>query len=107
MEQSYLLVLCTCPDAETAQTIAHALVDRRLAACVNVVGDLTSVYRWQGNVESDQEHLLLVKTTAASYGQLEALVQQLHPYEVPEIIALPVARGLPAYLAWIESSTGR
>ncbi len=101
-----LLVFCTCPDHDTALRIAKALVDQQLAACVNVVPGLTSVYRWQGQRETAQEVLLLIKTRQAVYPELEAALLALHPYELPEIIAVPIAAGLPAYLSWIETSTG-
>ena len=86
--------------------IAKALVDQQLAACVNVVPGLTSVYRWQGQTESAQEVLLLIKTRQAVYPELEAALLTLHPYELPEIIAVPIEAGLPAYLSWIETGTG-
>ena len=101
-----LLVYCTCPDSDTALRIAMALVDQQLAACVNVVPGLTSVYRWQGQTETSQEVLLLIKTRQAVYPELEAALLALHPYELPEIIAVPIEAGLPAYLSWIETGTG-
>ena len=106
MPSQALLVYCTCPDHDTALRIAQTLVDRQLAACVNLVPGLTSVYRWQGQRETAEEVLLLIKTRLAVYPDLEAAVQALHPYELPEIIAVPIAAGLPAYLSWIESGTG-
>ena len=101
-----LLVYCTCPDHDSALRIAQALVDRQLAACVNLVPGLTSVYRWQGQRETAQEVLLLIKTRQAVYPELEAALLALHPYELPEIIAVPIEAGLPAYLSWIETGTG-
>jgi periplasmic divalent cation tolerance protein len=101
-----LLVYCTCPDHDTALRIAQALVDQHLAACVNVVPGLTSVYRWQGQRETALEVLLLIKTQQAVYPELEAALLALHPYELPEIIAVPIEAGLPAYLSWIETGTG-
>jgi periplasmic divalent cation tolerance protein len=101
-----LLVYCTCPDHDTALRIAKALVDQQLAACVNLVPGLTSVYRWQGQREMAQEVLLLIKTRQAVYPELEAALLALHPYELPEIIAVPIEAGLPAYLSWIETGTG-
>ncbi len=100
-----LLVQCTCPEAD-AERLAQALVGESLAACVSQVGPVRSVYRWQGAVESGIETLLLMKTTSARYPALQARLQQLHPYEVPEIIALPVSAGLPAYLQWLRESVG-
>lgn len=101
-----LLVYCTCPDHDTALRIAQALVERQLAACVNLVPDLTSVYRWQGQTETVREVLLLIKTRQSVYPALEAALLTLHPYELPEIIAVPIETGLPAYLSWIETATG-
>ncbi|MCE2949291.1 MAG: divalent-cation tolerance protein CutA [bacterium] len=100
-----LLVMTTLPDAAVAATIARALVERRLAACASVQSGCRSVYRWQGAVEQATEVPLLVKTTAARYPALEAALREMHPYELPEIVALSVADGLPAYLEWIISGT--
>ncbi len=100
-----LLVYCTCPDHDTALRIAKALVDQQLAACVNVVPGLTSVYRWQGRTETAQEVLLLIKTRQAVYPELEAALLAMHPYELPEIIAVSLTHGLPAYLQWVETET--
>ncbi len=98
-----LLVFSTCPDAETGQRLGRALVDAGLAACVNVLPGLISIYRWQGAVSQASEHLLIAKTTREAYPRLEALLLDLHPYELPEIVAVPVAAGLPAYLDWIAA----
>ncbi|NJD26533.1 MAG: divalent-cation tolerance protein CutA [Betaproteobacteria bacterium] len=100
-----LLVLTNCPDQATADTIAQALVRSRLAACVNILAPARSLYRWQGAVESATEIPLLIKSTAAAYPALEARLRELHPYEVPEIVAVPVERGLPAYLNWVAAET--
>jgi periplasmic divalent cation tolerance protein len=100
-----LLVLTNCPDEESANAIALALVEERLAACVNILPRVQSVYRWQGAVESATEIPLFIKSTATNYPALEAAIRNRHPYQVPEIIALPVERGLPAYLDWIASET--
>jgi periplasmic divalent cation tolerance protein len=100
-----LLVLTNLPDRETALTLAAAVIEAQAAACVNVLGACTSVYRWQGKIENAEETPLLIKTTAASYAVLEALIRRLHPYELPEIIAVPVARGLPGYLQWVADET--
>ena len=100
-----LVCLCTCPDATSARRIADALVGERLAACVNLLPGISSVYRWQGRVEQAEEVLLVVKTTR---GRLEALTQRaqaLHPYELPEVVAVDIAGGLPGYLAWIADQT--
>ena len=88
-----------------AQTLAQALIERRLAACVNVLADCTSVYRWKGKVESSSEVPLLIKTTAARYPALEQAIRNLHPYELPEIVAVPIAHGLPEYLNWVAAET--
>ncbi len=101
MSTEYCLVLCTCPDAKTAETLAEAVVAKRLATCVNIVPGLTSVYPWEGKIETAQEHLLLMKTETAVFETLEAFVCEKHPYELPEIIAVPVLRGSTAYLDWI------
>jgi len=97
------LVITMLPDEATARTVARALVDRRLAACVNVQAPGWSVYRWEGEVESASEVALMAKVTAAGYPALEAGLRGLHPYEVPEIVAVPVVAGLPRYLAWVSS----
>lgn len=99
---AYHIVFNTCPDADSAQRIAEALVDRGLAACVNIVPGLRSVYRWKGKRESAEELLLIIKARAADYAKLEALVRELHPYELPEIVAVSIETGLPTYLKWIE-----
>ena len=102
---SCLLVLCNAPDAACAEKIAETLLERRLAACVNILPACQSVYRWQGKVERAEEVPLLIKTSEAAYAALEAAIRRVHPYEVPEIVALPIVRGLPAYLAWVEAET--
>ncbi|WP_133513111.1 divalent-cation tolerance protein CutA [Candidatus Thiosymbion oneisti] len=100
-----LLVFCTCPDEKTAAKIAEALVVERLAACVNRLPGLTSAYLWQGKVERDTETLLLIKTTNARFEALRMRLCALHPYELPEVIAIPVTKGLPAYLRWVTACT--
>lgn len=100
-----LLILCNAPDAACAERIAETLVERRLAACVNVLAPCRSVYRWQGKIEKASEVPLRIKTTVARYAELEAALCELHPFEVPEIIALPVSAGLPAYLDWVRQET--
>ncbi len=103
---SPLLILCTCPDLATAERIAETVVGERLAACANIVPGLTSIYRWHGQVQRDSELLLLIKTREAVYSLLEARIRELHAYQVPEIIALPIQTGSAAYLDWIAASTG-
>ncbi|MFA6120415.1 MAG: divalent-cation tolerance protein CutA [Sideroxydans sp.] len=100
-----LLVISNTPDRATAERIANALVAEGVAACVNVLAECNSVYRWEGKVEHATEIPLLIKTTVDAYPRLEAELRKLHPYEVPEIIALPVSAGLPAYLDWVKSET--
>lgn len=100
-----LVVLTNAPDADTAETIARRLVDQQLAACVNVLAPCRSVYRWENKVEDATEIPLLIKTTTARYAEVERMITQLHPFEAPEILALPVRRGLPAYLDWVAQET--
>lgn len=96
------MVLCTFPDVEKARGIAAELVERRLAACVNLLPGVESIYRWEGKVERAGEVLAVIKTTR--YPELEVALKELHPYEVPEILALPVAAGLAGYLKWLGES---
>ena len=100
-----LLVLTNCPDQSVAEKIAQAALEQHLAACINLLAPCQSIYRWQGQIESSMEIPLLIKTTTACYPALEALIKQLHPYEIPEIIALPIAQGLPDYLDWINAES--
>lgn len=100
-----LIVLTNLPDEASARTFAAQLVEERLAACVNILTPCRSIYRWQGKVEESSEIPLLIKTTAARYTALEAAIRALHPYELPEIVAVPIASGLPAYLAWVAAET--
>ena len=100
-----LLVLTTLPDRAQAETLAAQLVDAGHAACATVLPGARSIYRWQGAVESADETLLLIKTAATAYPALEAAICAAHPYEVPEVIALPVSQGLPAYLAWVGAES--
>ncbi|MBS0213477.1 MAG: divalent-cation tolerance protein CutA [Proteobacteria bacterium] len=102
---SALLVLCTCPDAANAQALADSLVERRLAACVNLLPGVRSVYRWQGRVEQADEVLLLVKTTDDRFEALQEQIVRMHPYAVPEVLAFKAVDGLPAYLGWVETET--
>jgi periplasmic divalent cation tolerance protein len=102
-----LLVISNLPDRAAAESLARALVERRLAACINILPPCRSVYRWQGAVEQADEVPLLIKTTRARYAELEAALGELHPYAVPEIIALPLAAGLPAYLDWVSAECAR
>ncbi len=98
-----ILVITNLPDRAAAMSLAHTLVDERLAACVNVLADCTSVYRWQGKSETAGEVPVLIKTLEQYYPRLEQLIKSIHPYELPEIIAVPISNGLPSYLKWIEN----
>ena len=101
-----LLVLTNAPDRDTAERIAVSLVTDRVAACVNILPGCTSVYRWQGKLERADEVPLLIKTTRETYARMETELRKLHPYELPEIVAMPVTAGLPAYLDWVHQETG-
>ena len=100
-----LLVLTNFPNDTSARQLAEMLIDRRLAACVNILQGCTSVYRWQGLIETADEVPVLIKTTRQRYEAVEQTIKSLHPYELPEIIAVPVIDGLPAYLQWIAHET--
>ena len=104
-EARVLLVLCTVPDREVGQRLARELVEARLAACVNIVPGIHSTYRWQGAVESGQEALVLIKTTSDRFVELRDWIRAWHSYELPEVIAVDVAAGLPAYLDWVVAGT--
>jgi len=108
MEQlEALLVLTTWPAGADPATFATTLVDERLAACVNVLPEMDSIYRWQGGVEHARERQVVIKTTRRQLEALKIRLQALHPYEVPELIALPIAGGAEAYLAWLAEGTER
>lgn len=100
-----LLVLTNLPDAASARALAGHLVEARLAACVNILAPCRSVYRWEGGIEDVEETPLLIKTTAARYAALEAAIRARHPYELPEIVAVPITHGLPDYLGWVAAET--
>jgi periplasmic divalent cation tolerance protein len=102
-----ILVLCTCPDAAAADRLATALVEERLAACVNHVSGIATTYRWKGALHRDTEVLLLIKTTRERFDALRDRIVILHPYELPEVIAVDIALGLPSYLQWICAETAR
>jgi periplasmic divalent cation tolerance protein len=105
MADEILLAISTFPDAETATRIARQLVTEKLAACANIAGTVQSIYHWQGNIEEAQETMVFFKTAAARFEGLQTRLRTLHPYEVPEIIAIRVADGLPEYLQWVAEST--
>jgi periplasmic divalent cation tolerance protein len=100
-----MLVLTNVPDADAARTIGCTLVEERLAACVNCLPNVTSFYRWQGALEEATEITLLIKTRPERYAEVEAMIRQLHPYELPEIIGFDLDQGLPDYLRWIAQET--
>ncbi|MDH4274191.1 MAG: divalent-cation tolerance protein CutA [Gammaproteobacteria bacterium] len=100
----HCVVLCTCPEGVHAETLATALVEQKLAACVNLVPGIHSIYRWQGAVERATEVLLIIKTRRERLEALEAGIRALHPYQVPEIVALPVTAGFVPYLQWLNES---
>ena len=102
-----LIILTNLPDVASAEKLAHALVASRAAACVNVLAPCRSIYRWQGAVEKADEIPLLIKTTAVNYARVEEIVRAQHPYDVPELIAIPITHGLPAYLDWLATETGK
>ena len=99
------LVLTNLPDRASAEKLADALVGGRFAACVNILAPCRSVYRWKGAVQHDEEHPVLIKTTALRYPELEKAIRAAHPYELPEIIAVPVEQGFLQYLAWVAEET--
>lgn len=105
MSNEVLLVLTNLPDRDSARRIADALIENRSAACVNILAECSSVYRWQGKIESASETPLLIKTTRAAYPRLEATIRAHHPYELPEIITVSVDSGFPGYLKWVAQET--
>src|SRR3954465_8550848 len=102
---STLLVLTNLPDRAAAERLAGVLVEKNLAACVNILAPCRSVYRWKGAVQHDEEHPMLITTTRERYGALEQALREADPYELPEIIAVPIERGLPEYLEWVAAET--
>jgi len=104
MDEEILLAFSTFPDIETARRISRQLVTENFAACANIVPGIESIYRWQGKIEEGDETLVLFKTTAARSAAFQEKLKSLHPYDVPEIIGLPIAEGLPEYLRWVAES---
>lgn len=100
-----LLILTNLPDVASAEKLANVLIENRAAACVNVLAPCRSIYRWQNVVEAADEIPLLIKTTAVNYARVEEIVRAHHPYTVPELIAIPITHGLPAYLDWLATET--
>ncbi|HVF35787.1 MAG TPA: divalent-cation tolerance protein CutA [Candidatus Saccharimonadia bacterium] len=105
MSTAVLLVYCTVPSVPVADALARTLVEERLAACVNRIAGVVSTYRWEGEITADPELLLLIKTTADRFDALRARIVELHPYELPEVIAVPIEAGFERYLAWIADET--
>jgi periplasmic divalent cation tolerance protein len=105
MPSDILVTLCTCPNESVATAIAEELVGEGLAACVNQLPEVKSTFLWQGKIEQDQEVLLLIKTTSLRFDELSRRIRELHPYDLPEIIAIPVSWGLPDYLSWVSQCT--
>jgi len=103
MSDPVLLCYCTCPDAASAQVLADALVAESLAACVNRLPGIHSTYRWRGGVTTEREQLLLIKTAASRFEALKARLLELHPYELPELVAVPVTYGHATYLDWVRA----
>ena len=104
MDNSYLIVYCTVPDEKTAVAISKTVVTEKLAACCNIIPHLRSIYSWKGQICDDSELLLLMKSRSDVYGRLERRIRELHPYEVPEIIAVEINRGLDEYLNWVDEN---
>ena len=105
MKDDYRLVLSTFPSADEARQIGTQLVEMQAAACVNVIPSIESIYRWDGEVRNTTEVLALIKTTVNNLPELRSRIDELHPYDVPEIIAVPISDGAPAYLSWISEMT--
>ncbi len=103
MSSHYQIVICSCPDKEVSEKLAQILVAKQLAACVNNLPNITSVYRWQDQVETAQEYLLLIKSMSSQYNLIELLIKENHPYKLPEIIAISIDNGSFEYLNWIAS----
>jgi periplasmic divalent cation tolerance protein len=98
-----IIILCTCPDKDTAEKIAWLLVENALAACVNILPNIRSIYSWQGQIESAEEFMLMIKSPQAGYQAIETAILSQHPYELPEIIAIPIGHGFSEYIHWIHS----
>jgi periplasmic divalent cation tolerance protein len=103
--KEFILVLTTVPDEKTGQTIAMRVLEEKLAACVTISGSCRSFYWWKGQISKETEHILFMKTRAALFSELEKKLQEVHPYDVPEITALPIQKGSANYLSWIEKET--
>jgi len=97
------IILCTYPDQKSAEHIAEHLISHKLAACINIIAGVTSIYEWRGQIEKSQEHQMIIKSHSDKYSEIEGTIKSLHPYELPEIIAVPIERGHPDYLQWINT----
>ena len=97
------IILCNCPNEEIARKIATYLVESHLAACINILPAITSIYHWKNQIETQTEVMILIKTTEMLYSEIEASIIKLHPYDTPEIIAIPITQGYPPYLQWLET----
>ncbi|MDH5326299.1 MAG: divalent-cation tolerance protein CutA [Gammaproteobacteria bacterium] len=104
-ESPTIAIITTCPDAKSAHVVADTLVKQNLAACVNIITGVTSVYRWQNQIEHSTEQLLLIKTVKANYTAVEQCILKVHPYELPEVISVPIDKGYAAYLSWIRENS--
>jgi periplasmic divalent cation tolerance protein len=106
LSMSYLLILTTMPDRDSAERLAAGLIEQSLAACVNILPEMQSIYRWQGERQQGTEHQLIIKTCANQYENVEKWIKNKHPYELPEILAIPIQNGLGGYLEWINENCG-
>lgn len=104
INEKYQLVFCSCPNQETALALANEVIESKLAACVNIIPEMTSVYTWENKKETSKEVLLMIKTTESAYAILEAVLTAAHPYECPEVIAIPIEQGFKGYLQWISEN---
>lgn len=103
-EESFIIIYCTCPDSNAAEILAKKLLEEKLIACANLLSGLESHYWWEGKIQKDREVLLILKTRQSLFKAIEIMIQQNHPYQVPEIIALPILQGNVSYLSWIQDS---
>lgn len=107
MKDEYIVVYVTTPDDTTAKMIARKVLEKRLAACINIIPNIFSIYRWKGEIEEDQEALMIIKTRRILFEPLTKTIKELHPYEIPEVIGIPIIEGYNAYLGWISDETKR
>jgi len=102
---NHIIILTTLPDEAVARSLAQELIKNQLAACINIMPRMSSIYSWKGKIEEGQEHLLMIKTRAERYAAIEQTIRAQHPYELPELIATPISHGLPEYLNWIDENS--